>query len=80
VSGKSCARGCAGVDKDMTIRTRFVAASLVLVLAGASHAAAAVHIEQMTSTVDTTDDGSLLSVETLRALIGIVLDTLSGGR
>ena len=64
----------------MTLRTRLVAAALVLVLAGATQAAAAVHIEKMTATVDTTDDGSLLSIEMLRSLIGLVMDTLSGGR
>lgn len=64
----------------MTPRPRLIAASLVLALAVTNAAAAEVHIEQMTSTVQTTDDGSFLSLETLRALVGIVLDALGTRR
>lgn len=64
----------------MTIRTRLAAASLVLIVAAASPASAAVHIERMTSTVDSSDDGSLLTPGMLSAIIDLVLETISGQR
>ena len=78
-TGAACAARGGVVRMDMTIPTRIVAASLVLMVAGTSLVHAEVRIERVTVAVET-GEGGLLDTNVLATLVRMIIETLDGRR